>query len=295
MNYQDPLFIVNPREACPICQGRKPKVKSCPNCDKSGYKPVNMSGLWNNSAGFLVCGGPSINKIPYHKLTERGVVSLGVNNIAAHVPVKAWCFSDPHEKFHHALYRDPAIMTFAPTPKLGRKLRIKKDGAFISSNTRVKDCPNTYGFPRKTSLYPDKFLETYYAQWGHGGKQPENEREFTCLCTMLIGIRLMCYLGCNKIFTLGVDFWRAEDEQYAFGQTASRANGGYKKENKMLEMIKPNLESNGVQIYNCNPESKCTAFDYVSFEEAFKTCKNNIEQEPFYLSGWYDKEGGTKK
>lgn len=295
MNYQDPLFIVNPREKCPKCEGRRPEVKECPSCDGSGYSPINISGLWANTAGFLVCGGPSVNKLPFHKLKERGVVSLAVNNIAAHVPVKAWCFSDPHEKFHHALFRDPSIMTFAPTPKLGRNIRVKSNGKFAYSNIAIKDCPNTYGFPRKTSLYPDKFLETYYAQWGHGGKQPENEREFTCLCTMLIGIRLMCYLGCTRIFTLGVDFWRAEEEQYAFNQKASRVNGRYDKENKMLERIKPNLQKHGIEIYNCNPESKCTAMDYVPFEDAFKVCKNNIEEEPFDLSGWYDKEGGTKK
>jgi len=295
MNYEDPLFIVNPRESCPACSGRKPEVKSCPHCDKSGYKPINISGLWNKSAGFLVCGGPSINNLPIEKLKERGIVSLAVNNIAAHVPVKAWCFSDPHEKFHQALYKDPSMMTFAPTPKLGRKLRIKENGEFKSTNIKIKDCPNTYGFPRKTSLYPDKFLETFYAQWGHGGKQPEHEREFTCLCTMLIGIRLMCYLGCTKIFLLGVDFWRAEDQQYAFGQAASRVNGRYKKENQMLLNIKPNIESHGINIFNCNPESRCNAFEYKPFEEAFQICKNGVGPEPFDLSKWYDKEGGTKK
>jgi len=294
MKYEDPLFIVNPKETCPNCQGRKPTLKSCPCCDKTGYKPINMSGIWNNMAGFLVCGGPSLNKLPLEKLKERGVVSLAVNNIAAHVPVKAWCFSDPHEKFHHGLFLDPSIMTFAPTPKLGRKIRVKENGKFHYANTKVKDCPNTFGFTRKTSLYPDKFLKTYYAQWGHGGKQPENEREFTCLCTMLIGIRLMCYLGCNRIFAIGVDFWRGEDEQYAFAQTASRVNGRYNKENKMLSNIRPHLEENGIKVYNCNPESKCDAFEFATFENAFNICKNNIS-EPFDLSGWYDKEGGTKK
>ena len=295
MRYKDPLFIVNSKNKCPKCNGNKPQVKNCPYCNKGGYEPIDLSGLWDNSAAFLVCGGPSINKLPFQRLNERGIVSLAVNNIAAHVPVSAWCFSDPHEKFHHALFLDPKIMTFAPIPKLNRNIRIKENGEFRFSDMKVKDCPNTYGFDRKTSLYPDNFLKTYYAQWGHGGKQPENEKQFICLCTMLIGIRLLCYLGCNRIYMLGVDFLRKEDEQYAFGQQASVQNGRYNKENTMLKMIKPHLTENGISIYNCNPESKCDAFDYVPFEDAFKICKNNLPEEPFDLSHWYDKEGGTKQ
>ena len=293
-HYNDPLAIVNSKQKCHKCNDEKAKRKTCDYCTRSGFEPINLSGLWhrdNPTAGFLVCGGPSINQLPYHRLNERGVVSLGVNNIAAHVPVSAWCFSDPHVKFHHALFFDPAIITFAPIPKLNKRIRMKRpNGTFRELRKRVKDCPNTFGFNRKTFLYPEEFLTTDYAHWGYGGKQPEEDRPYTCLCTMLIGIRLMCYLGCQRIYMLGVDFWRDEEQQYAFDQKASLANSRYDKENDMLQKIKPILEEKNIQIFNCNPESKCTAFDYVSFDDAMIVCKNDVP-EKIDLDGWYEKEG----
>jgi hypothetical protein len=291
-HYNDLLEIVNSKQPCPKCNGEKPQIKVCDYCKRSGFEQINLSGLWhrdNPTAGFLVCGGPSINKLPYHKLKERGVVSLGVNNIAAHVPVSAWCFSDPHVKFHHALFFDPAIMTFAPTPKLNKRIRIKQaDGTFRELKKKVKDCPNTFGFNRKTFLYPEQFLTTEYAHWGYGGKQPESERPYTCLSTMLLGIRLMCYLGCQRIYMLGVDFWRDKEQQYAFGQKANASNNRYLHEDDMLKKIKPYLEEKDIKIFNCNPESKCTAFDYVSFDDAFKICRNDVPED-IDLSNWYEK------
>jgi hypothetical protein len=290
---KDPLNIVNSKKRCHKCNGEKSDVKQCEYCFFSGFEPIDISNMWSRrdlTSGFLVCGGPSINKLPYQRLKERGVVSLGVNNISAHVPVSAWCFSDPHEKFHNALFFDPSIITFAPMQKLNRKVRVKnKDGSFSSLKLRLKDCPNIFGYSRRTFLYPDEFLDTNYAHWGYGGKHPENERPYICLATMLIGIRLMCYLGCRRIYMLGVDFWRDEENQYAFNQKAALCNGRYCKEDDMLHKIKPRLERSDIKIFNCNPESKCTAFDYVDFETAMKECKNGVPEE-IDLSEWYDKK-----
>jgi hypothetical protein len=296
MNYYDPLTIVNPKLKCPSCNDERRRKPKCNACNKTGFVPANISNLWGgqgSSAGFLVGGGNSLNDLPTEKLRERGIVSMAINNVAGHVPVSAWVFSDPQEKFHHGLYLDPKVMTFAPVPKLKRKIRKKEAGDKEPQWTEklVKDCPNTWGFERKTYLYPDKFLSTDYAMWGYGGNQEKEENlNYHCLCTMLIGIRLMCYLGITKIFMIGVDFWRHDDQQYAFGQWANTgANGRYANENAMFKDIRPTLEKNGVKVYNCNPESRCTAFDYVPFDIAFQVCKGEVPEEPFDLTGWYEK------
>ena len=284
--YNDPLTIVNSKKICPICNAQRPALKHCTSCNKLGFVKTDLSNMWSNP-GFLVCGGPSINKLPYQKLGERGIVSMAINNSAGHIPVSAWVFSDPQEKFHHGLFLDPKLITFAPIPKLTKKYRIKENGQFRDSEDRVMDCPNTFGFDRKTSLYPENFLKTDYAMWGYGGKQP-GDKPFECLATMLLGIRLMCYLGCPRIYLLGVDFLRTEVEQYAFSQKANPSNRRYEHENEMLKSIRPYIEKEGINIYNCNPESQCSAFDYVPFEDAFNDCKGLV-REPFDLSGWYEK------
>jgi len=285
MNYDDPLTLVNSKKPCYICHGEKPFVKNCGICQKTGFLRADLAGMWS-SPGFLVCGGPSINKLPYQKLGERGIVSMAINNAGGHVPVSAWVFSDPQEKFHHGLYLDPKIMTFAPIPKLNKNFRIKENGVFRDGG-KVKDCPNTFGFDRKTWLYPENFLKTDYAMWGYGGKMP-GEKPFECLATMLLGIRLMCYLGCPRIYLLGVDFLRMEDVQYAFAQKANPSNKRYEHENAMLKSIRPYVEQSGIKIYNCNQESKCDAFEFRTFDSAFEDCKGLV-REPFDLSGWYEK------
>lgn len=293
-NSYDPLFLVNPKKACPDCNNERKKRGNCTTCKGCGFAPVDMCGMWYPAVGFLVCGGPSLNKMPYHRLKERGVLSFGVNNVSAYAPVNGWVFSDPQSKFHHGLFLDPKCLTFAPIPKLKKHVRAKlPDGEFMTIDSRVRDCPGTFGFERKTVFYPDQFFSTDWAHWGMGGGQGE-DRPFTCLCTMLLGIRLMHYLGFRKVYMLGVDFHMTEEEQYSFGQRKRARNGRYSKENKMLQMLKPLFDERGFELFNCNPDSACDVYPYVSFEDALDECKNYVPEEPFDLTQWYDKQLGQK-
>ena len=282
-NY-DNLFVVNPKAPCPICGGNRRKRKECEPCKGSGMLPINLSGLWYPSSGFLVCGGPSVNKIDFKKLRERGIVSFGVNNVAGHVPVDAWCFSDPQTKFHHGLFFDPKCITFSPIPKLRKHVRVKlPDNTFRMTDIEVKDCPGTIGFNRKSTFDPETFFSDPYAHWGKG------EKGYGCLCTMLLGFRLIHYLGCKKVYLLGVDFWITEQAGYSFNQAKTVRNGRYDSENKMLRDLKVLFDKNDFKVYNCNPDSKCDVFEYVPFDKAVEDCKKLIPNEPFDLSTWYDK------
>ena len=293
MNY-DPLFVVNPKVPCKVCQQEQnplPEGVKCPNCQGLGITPVDLCGLWAPSAGFLVCGGPSLNKIPFERLRERGIVSLAVNNVAGHAPVTAWCFSDPQSKFHHGMFLDPKILTFAPIGKLRRKVRAKlPDGTFRGIRERVRGCPGTLGFARRTEFDASTFLTTSFAHWGRGGKQEEDNKPFMCLCTMLLGIRLLHYLGCPRVYMLGVDFLMTDEAQYSFGQAAGVRNGRYAKENAMLAELKPYFDREGFQLFNCNPDSGCDVFPKVSFETAYDDCKGAVPNEPFDLTEWYSKK-----
>jgi hypothetical protein len=291
-DYKDPLFMVTPKVFCPSCNNDDLKNKDkCPTCKGSGYNPINLNGMWYPSAGFLVCGGPSIKNIPYQRLRERGIVSLAVNNVASLVPVTSWCFSDPQNKFHHGLHLDPKCMTFAPIPKLRHHVVAKlPNKKFQQMDTRLRNCPTTFGFFRKTIFDAENFLATDYAHWGRGGNQPKDDKEFKCLCTMLIGFRLMHYLGCPKIYLLGVDLWMTDEQPYAFQQSKRARNGRYSHENEYLRELKPTFDKCGFEVYNCNKESKCDVFDYVPFEEALEDCRGGVPQEPFDTDKWYDKD-----
>jgi hypothetical protein len=132
--------------------------------------------MWWPSAGFVVGGGPSVNKFPYQRLAERGVVSVAVNNVAAYVPVRAFTFSDGQEKFHHALYLDPAMMCFVPAAKLKKRVRAKlPDGSFRTVDMQLSDCPNVWGIWRSGRFCPESFVTDWFAHWGYAGRQHQSE------------------------------------------------------------------------------------------------------------------------
>jgi len=301
MNY-DPLFVCNPKISCPTCQGDRDrfKRKGCTTCNASGYMPVHMNGFWSPQPGFLVAGGPSVRKIDYERLRERGIVSMGINQVSAMVPVTAWTFGDPAEKFHHGLHFDPKCLTFSPLGKLRHPLNVKlPDGSFRKTEAILRDCPGTFGFSRDSIFDAATFLTSTYAHWGgrtleqeawaKAHPKEEGPKHAHVLCSMLLGVRLLHYLGCPRIYLLGVDLWMTNDQPYAFEQKKDARNGRYKDENQMLRDIRPVCEASGMKIYNCNPESKCDAFEFVSFEDALEDCRGAVPQEPFDTAQWYEK------
>lgn len=287
---KDPLFVVNPKSLCSFCQGDRKARKKCSHCKSSGFNPIDLSNLWSPSAGFLVCGGPSLNNIPKEKLSERGIVSLAVNNSAGHVQSSAWVFGDPQGKFHHGNHLDPKNLTFAPMGKLFKTIVVKdQNGKFRDTTIRLCDCPGVFGFSRSTHFYENTFLSDETAHWGMGGNMKEEEKTFTILDTMMLGLRLLHYLGCPRVYMLGVDF-NASEKPYAFEQDKKGKSVKYfNKSNVLLKRLRPIFEANNFYVYNCNPESNCDAFDHVPFNIAYQDCKSGVPPDPFDLSQWYEK------
>lgn len=330
----DPLFVANPKQKCPVCGGKRRDRRNCTDCQRTGMQPLALNGYWAPSAAFLVCGGPSIKKIPYHKLGERGICSLGINNIAGMVPVSANVFGDPVKKFHHGIFLDPKIMTFAPFGKLGLNIRAKMpDGSFRVVDRKLQDCPGVVGFSRTTKFDPETFFTTTYAHWGRSGKLRvgskveikynedigtikliDNKEKIawielkkydvvgpihfkdiknldppTVISTMMLGFRILHYLGCPRVYLLGVDFWMTNENPYAFNQQKGARNRRYAKENDMLRRLKPIFDKEGLEVYNCNPESRCDVFPFEDFDVALEDCRGGVPADEFDLSGWYNK------
>lgn len=252
--------------------------------------PANLAGIWAPSPAFLICGGPSLQDFPLERLKERGVVSLGVNNASAWAPIKAWCFSDEQMKFHHGLFLDPAVMTFAPFPKLEKRFFVKTEDGFRRTSIRIKDCPNTYGFERLTCFAPNSFFDTSFAHWGPGKHQWSCAKPIGVLCTMLIGLRLLCYLGVKTIYLLGVDFKGRDGKCYGFPSNKAERNRRYQWEGEMLESLKGPMKKKRIRLFNCSETSACDLFPFRSFDEAIKDCKGSVPEESFDTVGWYSKD-----
>ena len=286
----DPLDVRNPRRLCKECNAHRRRRRRCEACGRTGYEAIDLAGSWRGKAAFLCCGGPSLATYPLDALRDRGVVSLGVNNAAAYAQCNAFVFGDPQWKFHHSLFMDPKTWAFAPMAKLRRQLRVQAaDGTFRFADVLLQDLPGNYGIPRSGRFDGKTFLSTPYAHWGHGGKGDVEQQPFRRLCTMLMGIRLLHYLGAERVYMLGVDFWMDKEQAYAWGGDATSGNRICRKINAMLEDAAGTIDRAGMAIWNCNQDSGCTVFPYARFADALQDCRSGLPAgaEPPDLSLWY--------
>jgi hypothetical protein len=269
--------------------------------DRSKNTTTAIRNLLAGGPAFLVGGGPSTKTQPLELLNNRGIFSLAVNNSAAHPRFRASAFvcSDPPLKFSNSIWFDPHVMKFVPSPKMSgnrERLREKRNGIFERSKKKVTDSPNIWGFKRLSWLWPDeRFFLQDGACWGNHDVGVVKTKESKTVCTLLLGLRLLYFLGARTIFLVGVDFLMKPDGVYSFDQ--NKSVGGCESNNKQFEIVNGwlcRMESNGVfgkfglKIFNCYENSGLRAFPYVPFDTAIEIATKDVEQKPD-LSGWYEK------
>lgn len=274
----------------------EPKVPADPlEMFTASGTPTTLRDIWKGSSGFLVCGGPSLKSLDVSKLAQRGIVSLGVNNVAGMAPVRAFVASDPPSKFHHGIWLDPAMLKLVPFPKLRQGIRVKEGDTFRPLQMRVRDCPGVFGFTRIQQFEPDKFFLTPGATWGNDQKAVNAGFHPKMVFTFFLGLRLLHYLGVRRVFMLGVDFHMpSQGSQYAFEQGKHAGGcqsnlGSYAKATEWLRQLVPVFERHDFELFNCNPDSALRLFPHVPFDDALAECKGPIPPEPFDLRNWYDK------
>jgi len=277
--------------------------------DRQRNKTEVLRDLLAGSPAVLFCGGPSANDLPLELLNGRGIWTLAVNNAAGHSRFKpqAMLCSDSPGKFSHEIWLDSSIMKFVPSPKLsGRRARIRKrlkDGSFERHERDITDCPNVWGFQRWSWLEPtDRFFLTEGACWGNLDEGVKRTGEPKTVCTMLIALRMLYYLGARRIYLVGVDFTMRPDYGYSFPQgrdeEACRSNNAqFRIVNRWLCRMQESgvFDRFGLEIFNCFERSRLRAFPFCPFSEAIMDCKGEVTDEP-NLIGWYEENPkGAKK
>lgn len=150
-------------------------------------------------------------------------------------------------------------------------------------------------------MQPDEtFFLDEQAAWGNHNAGVKRTGLKKTVCTMLLGIRLLYYLGSRKIYLVGVDFRMDPSadlqENYAFAE--NRDAGAVKSNNSQFEIVNDWLcemqqngtfEKFGLEIYNCNSRSGLRAFAHVPFEMAVQDTLKDFPEEPFDTVDWYTK------
>ena len=238
-----------------------------------------IRNLWHGQSAFLVGGGPSLKHINLSRMAERGVLSLGINNVAGYIPCNAFVCGDPAMKFHECIWNDGRIIKFVPRKQLHARTRVKRDGRFLWSDKAVGDCPNVFGLNRGSKFDPATFFATDYASWGAKGDEGCDWPNIRF--TMFIGFRLLHFLGVRNIFLLGTDFVKDGDLKYVFevdkpGACKGSGGGHWKKAPGMFEALKPYLPAAGLRVYDSGPVSELGVFGKIAFDDAIAMCQQGI-------------------
>lgn len=278
--------------------------------DRSRVVNHSLRGLLAGRPSFLVVGGPSSKSLDLSKLRQRGIWTMAVNNMAGHFHANSFVSSDPPSKFHNGIWLDPTILKFVPVPKMTHKRgqirnKIGDDFEPVTISEKpvcVPDCPNVWGFQRRSWLSPDDtFFTEKDAAWGNHDDGVLRTGQPKSVCTMLLAIRLLSYLGSRRIYLVGCD-WKMNpsaslSDNYSFGEArdagAIRCNNDqYTVTGGWLEQMRRNgtFSKFNLEIFNCYQMSGLRAFDYVPFDLAIEDTLRHFPKEPFDLTGWYEKK-----
>lgn len=310
----------NPYAACPLCRDSLPadsrdlaaRYRDPLAVYTADKRPTDaLRGMLKGGVAFLVCGGPSAKQLPLEQLQQPGCWSLAVNNMAAYYRPNAFVCSDPPSKFHEGIWRDPNIMKFVPEVKLhdrrGKLRRKQPDGSFADLKltdevATTQTVPNVWGFGRRSWFKPDDtFFTDPHAAWGNNDDGVRRTRGKKTVCTPLLGLRILYYLGARRVYLVGVDFYMDPaaglHDNYAFKEERDKGacesnNAQYAVVNEWLCLMQQNdvFSKFGLEVYNTNEASGLRAFAHVPFDVAVADAWRDWPSGPPYdCKSWYHK------
>jgi len=230
-------------------------------------KRVDLSGLYNGSYAFLICGGPSVLKLDLSLLKRPGILTMSVNNSVKTFRPNLWTHVDSPDHFIKSIFTDSTIMKFCPEPLYNKY--VWDSDKWDWTNLQLKNCPNTFFYERNASFNEHTFLEETRFNWGNsdvlgGGRS-----------VMLVAIKILYVLGVRRVYLLGADFNMTSENTYHFEQSRTRESVSgnsctYRKLNERFLKLRPIFEGKNFYIFNCNPNSLLQAFPYKSYETAIE-------------------------
>ena len=252
---------------------------------------IDIIGQYKGTSAFMICNGPSFAKLDHSLLNKPGIMTIGINNGPRTFRPDFWTCVDDPSRFLKSIWLDPKIMKFIPQAHF-EKCIFDNGSAWSMLTTKVGDCPNVVGFRRNEKFVANRFLYENTIGWGNhrqwgGGRS-----------VMLPAIRILHLLGFRKIYLLGCDLNMSENYTYHFDEKREKGAvncnmSTYKRlKEEYFPQLKPYLDEEGVQVFNCNPDSALKVFPYKSYEEAVAESiapLGDVDNERTY--GLYSKPG----
>lgn len=235
--------------------------------------PLNIEGMYGDESLFVICGGPSLKSINFDLLRTPGVMLMTINNNAVtllnrKITPRFSVFCDEPDSFISQILLNPAIQKFTPFGNHGKPMWDNEK--WCSMDKSLKKQNNITYFFRNEKFMEKRWYKEASINWGLA-KEIGDMRS-----TMLAAIKISYVLGFRKVYLLGCDFDMKKENSYAFNE--NRSDSLVRTNNKNYKILNddilPKLKSQGELlnffVYNCNKDSKMTAYEYISLETAVK-------------------------
>jgi len=255
-------------------------------------KAFSLADTYRGASAFLVCCGPSLKSQPTKRLLERGILSMGINNVSSVVKTNMWICGDTPGHFCDTIFKDPSIQKFIPEGRLHERFRVRNAKKELVSGGKVSMVPHVFSYPVGEYFCPATFISEKVCTWGNADNVTGKDGHRGGRSTMLSAIKMLYVLGIRKIYLLGADFSMTGKDAYAFPQgkdekSKAHSNKLFKILNERFPMLLPYFKDAGLEIFNCTPNSHLTSFPSMSFEDALIEMKRKL---PLYVdtAGMYN-------
>ena len=231
---------------------------------------LNLVGNYRGSSIFVICNGPSLASGEYDLslLNRPGILKYGMNNGARTIRPNFWTCVDDPKRFIKSVWLDPCITKFIPHSHVNKN--IFDNEKWEEMDMTVGDCPNVIYFHRNEKFMAERFLFEDTINWG-------NSKEYGGGRSVLLPVLRICFLlGFRRIFLLGADFKMSStytyhfDEQRAKGAVNCNMSTYDRLKHDYLPSLKPYFENEGLEVYNCNPDSELKVFEHMPYEKAIE-------------------------
>ncbi len=235
--------------------------------------PANLKNLYKGASIFFIGGGPSMNSIDDSILSQRGILSFAVNNIAAYKNFKPnfWLSADNPTSFHKNLWNDSSICKFVR-------------GMHASTISNDKYINNAYWYETNEDFNVNTFFTEPTVNFGNKKGLEDAYGNSGRRSVMFSAMRIIQYLGFTTVYLLGCDFNMQIEQPYAFPQKkwsggVDSNNNGYKIIDSRFNKLFPEMQKLNFNVFNCTPNSALTAFPKLSLAEALMYATSRIEKE----------------
>jgi len=220
--------------------------------DCGGLRPVDLCGIYEGQAAFIVGSAPSLNDENTDLLALPGIYTICVNSASTIIPFPTFMVGlDDPDTFPTTVLQNGSIA------KIGSLAHLNK----TVLGRAWKEYPNTYfiGMTERKKSTTDFFYPG-----------PDFNRTGNSL---LVAIQLACVLGFRTIYLLGVSLKVNPDKPYFNDLELSKAQvekniRAYNRLKANLEELREQADEAGIKIFNVTRDSALKCYEYIAFEDA---------------------------